>query len=157
MSAPTPANASPATLPAPPKLLYAVVMLGACTLAAGIGGAFADRLGADRAMLILVLATIGLGCLPTFVPVLFAGRTRSGASTFGLCVLFASGARLLAVLGLALAFDQTRDLTPRSAYWVGVMTGAGLILIVESILAIRLLAQMEQHKHRQQNSKVATA
>ncbi len=60
------------------------------------------------------------------------------------------------VLVFTLVIDKTRDLGPgHAAMWIAAMCGAGVVLVIESIVAVRILASMDKssrpslvHEHR---------
>ena len=116
-----------------------------CVAAIGAAAGLAAALGGDSKTIALASTAVGIGAITTFLPVLFGGKTKSGASNFGLLVLFASGVRTLLILAVAMFFAQTREVM-KSPFWLGAMTGAGLILIAESALSISLLSRMERLK-----------
>jgi hypothetical protein len=60
-------------------------------------------------------------------------------------VLGASMGRMLVLLGLAVFFAQMRGVTGK-AYWIGILTGGGLVLLIETALAVTMLRQLEQRK-----------
>jgi len=132
------------TIHAPSKARYGSLMACVCVLALAASAAAANALGADSHTLTMALAAIAIGSLPTFFPLLFTRQTGR-ETNFGLVVFFASGARLLLIVATALLFSQMSDLAGRP-FWIGVMTGAGLILIIESTAAIWILSKIERSK-----------
>lgn len=135
-----------ANLPAqaPNKALFGGVMGLAWVVAVGAAILVAQSLGGAGQPATLAAAAVALGGLVTFAPLLARG---AAASHFGVFVLGASGARLLLILAIGFAFHQTKDLgEAKKAFWVATMAGAGLILIVESALAVRMLTRLEHAK-----------
>lgn len=124
----------------PPRTLYAGLMLGAsalATLAAFLVARAAG--GADGPALqtgALIAGVSLLGLLPVLV--------RS-AETFGLAVLGASVARLLVALFGAVLLTEVAGAESRPV-WLGVVTGAGLMLLIESAGAIAILMSLERKK-----------
>ncbi len=134
-----------ATTPQFPKGAYAALMGVTCVVAA-VGAALVARImGADTTTVALAGTCVGAASVATFLPVFFASSKSSGETNFGLLVLVASMARMLAMLGLALVFAETRELI-RRPYWIGILAGGGLILIVESTLAVTFLSRLERLK-----------
>lgn len=130
----TPANA------AFPKGKYGVVMGAVSALAAGAAWGIAIVLGGDQTTAMLALGCVACASVATFLPLLFG---KDG--NFGVMVLVASMVRMLMLLGLAVFFAQTREVAGK-AYWVGILTGGGVVLAVETALAVTLLNRMERHK-----------
>ena len=77
-----------------------------------------------------------LGLLPVLV--------RS-AEYFGMAVLGASVARMLLAMFAALILTEVGNFESRPV-WLGVVTGAGLMLLIESTVAIAILMSMERKK-----------
>ena len=49
------------------------------------------------------------------------------------------------ILAIVLFIDKTRTLgDARTALWIGAMCGAGIVLIVESVVSVRVLASMDR-------------
>ncbi len=90
----------------------------------------------DVALLVTALvASVSLvGLLPALV-------TR--AQYFGLAVLGSSVARMLLGMFAALMLTQVGDAAARPV-WLGSVAGLGLILVIESILAIAVLSHLER-------------
>lgn len=141
----------PPAKPAPPKTLYGVLMGVVCLIAVGASAGIASAMRGDSGTVLLAAASVGIGAIATFLPVLFGGRTKAGAENFGLLVLFASGARTLLIMAVALFFSQTREIV-KAPFWVGTMSGAGVILVIESIVSITILSRLERLKTAQSSA-----
>ena len=86
------------------------------------------------AMLVASVSLVGL--LPALV-------TR--AERFGLAVLGSSIGRMLLGMFAALILTQVGD-APARPVWLGTVAGLGVILVIESILAIAVLSYLERLK-----------
>jgi hypothetical protein len=62
-------------------------------------------------------------------------------------VVGASMGRMLLTLGLGVALVQTRDL-PKQPFWGGIVAGMLVILAIESVVAVKTLARMQQQQRR---------
>lgn len=135
------------TSPSPhfPKGKYAALMALACVVAVIAAWGIAQMMGGAGSTPMLAALCVGAASMVTFLPVLFATSTQSGGTTFGVMVFGTSMARTLLLLGIALVFSQARELTPRP-FWIGIMAGGGVVLLVESWLAITMLARLEKHR-----------
>jgi hypothetical protein len=122
---------------------YALAMAATCVVAVGTAAGVAALLGGGGTTTTLAAAAVGIASLATFAPVLLAFRVT--AQNFGLMVLGASMVRMLMLLGIGLGFDSTRDIA-RMPFWIGLILGGGLVLAVESALAIGILSKNERLK-----------
>ncbi|MBC7833497.1 MAG: hypothetical protein H7Y88_00165 [Phycisphaerales bacterium] len=122
--------------PFPFRGSYTRAMAAICVVAIGAAALIPLALGGGSNAAMLAAATITVGGAATFLPVVLLPVSGN----FGVLVVFTSGLRMLLVLGLALAFDQTRTLA-RTPFWLGVLSGAGLILIAESLVAVSMLSR----------------
>ncbi len=124
----------------PPRSLYAGLMLATGIVASACAFAAARMVGSPTTPALqisgLIFAVSLLGLLPVLV--------RS-AESFGLAVLGASVARMLLAMFAALILTQVGSFEARPV-WLGVVTGAGLMLLVESIAAITILLSIERKK-----------
>ncbi len=124
----------------PPRSLYAGLMLvagvvaSACAFAAARAGGGPDAPALQIAAIVFAVSLIGL--LPVLV--------RS-AEIFGLAVLGASVTRLLVAMFVAVVLTQIGTFEARPV-WLGVVTGAGLLLVAESVAAITILLSIERKK-----------
>jgi hypothetical protein len=136
---------SSTSTPSLPRARYGALM-GLTCVAATVGAGLAARLmgGGEHVQMLAVLC-VGCASTATFLPVLLAGKGRWGESNFGIVVLGASMARTLLLLALALVVSQGRELSPRP-FWIGILAGGGVVLMVESLLAVTLLARLEREK-----------
>ena len=124
----------------PPRSLYAGVMLAAGLIATACAFAAASAVGGPEApalqTALLVFVVSMLGLLPVLV--------RS-AEYFGLAVLGSSVARLLLAMFAALILTEVGKFESHPV-WLGVVTGAGLMLLIESATAIAILMSLERKK-----------
>ena len=123
-----------------PKGKYGVIMGAVSALAAAAACGIAMALGAGQATAMLALACVACASVATFLP-LFFGKD----GTIGVMVLVASMGRMLMLLGLAVFFAQTRHLSGR-AYWLAILAGGGMVLVVETALAVTMLNRLERRK-----------
>jgi hypothetical protein len=104
-------------------------------------GGVAAMMGASDRVALLAATAVAAGSLATFLPAILNVDRQS----WGLVVLGASMARTMLILVFALFIDKTRDLADgRTALWIGTMCGAGLVLIIESAVSIRVLAALDR-------------
>ena len=147
----------------PVRSLFAAAMLAAIVLASAFAFVVATRLeetaaarlalsaaeSADPAaaateparsvalLVAMLVASVSLvGLLPALV-------TR--AERFGLAVLGSSIGRMLLGMFAALILTQVGD-APARPVWLGTVAGLGVILVIESILAIAVLSYLERLK-----------
>lgn len=123
-------------------------MAALCLGALAVTAAVSTILGGDSATTLRACAAVGIGSIASFIPVLLASTSQTGASNFGVLVVVASGARTLITLAAALFFTQMQSLA-KVPLWVGAMAGAGLILIVETALTVSILSRIERAKSSQ--------
>ncbi len=128
-----------------PKGRYAALMAPACAAAAVGAWLVARMMGGDTSTQTLAAACVAAASVVTFLPALLAGNTRGGGTNFGVLVLAASMSRTLMLLVLALVMSETRELASRP-FWIGILAGGGLVLIVESSLAVMFLARLERQR-----------
>src|SRR5437763_769797 len=106
---------------------------------AGVGWPF-DRWRSSAPVRLLSGPGVAVGSIITFIPALLS----VGPDFWGIAVLLCGVGRGLAVLGLAFVLDHAgTGLMTRPLYF-GALGGAVLILIAESAVAIRILAQLER-------------
>jgi hypothetical protein len=126
-----------------PKAAYAGVMAPTCIVSAAAAGGMALALGGDRNTALLAVVSIAAASVVTFLPAMFATRSASGETNFGILVLVASVARMLGALTIALVFAQTQAVAD-VAFWFGILAGAGTLLLIESAAAISILARLDR-------------
>lgn len=133
-------SVSAVTANQPPRTLYAglMVLVGltatavAFVAARAVGGPEAPAL--EPALLVAGVSVLGL------LPVLVRSAER-----FGLAVLGASVFRLLLAMFGALVLTEVSGLESRPV-WLGVVAGAGLMLMAETAAAVAILASLERKK-----------
>lgn len=130
----------PSTTPHLAKGAYSALMGAACLVAAlGAWGA-AKVMEGDPTTALLAGVCVAAASVASFLPVIFGSR----ATNFGVLVLVGSMVRMLALLALALFFFKTRDLPPRP-FWIGILAGGGAVLVVETFLAVTMLARLNRN------------
>ncbi|MCA9272954.1 MAG: hypothetical protein KDA31_07915 [Phycisphaerales bacterium] len=133
-------SVSAVTANQPPRSLYAGLMLAAGAVASICAFAAANAVGSENAPALqtasLIFVVSMLGLLPVLV---------RKAEYFGMAVLGASVARMLLAMFAALILTEVGNFESRPV-WLGVVTGAGLMLLVESTAAIAILMSMERKK-----------
>lgn len=101
----------------------------------GVVMALGGGSGASVAAALVVL----LGVVLTVWPLLLLARVAP--TTFALAVLLIGTLRLLVILGIGLALDVTQGY-PRMEFWMGVVGGASVVLIVETAALVVLVSRM---------------
>lgn len=125
-----------------PTAVHALVMGVATLVALGLAWGVAAALGADAFTLRIVLVALGFGTIATFAPVVF--RVRS--EYWGVSVMAAGVGRLLLSLGCCyLVRESSPDVLARPLF-VGVVSGAFVLLVVEVTSAVKILAAIERRR-----------
>lgn len=127
-----------------PRLKFGLLMLGvtvlglACAwIVAGLGsGSEAESRSAAMAL--------AIGSFLTFIPAV----ARISRDYWGVAVLFCGAARILAVLGIAYLITNSDPSRPSRPIFMGAASGAGLVMIAESALAVVFLSQIERARER---------
>ena len=129
----------------PPRLVYAAWMTLCILLGVGAAYAIGSRGTANSAnFAALAVAIAGVvGYLPAVL------RLSGGMQTWGLLVFGASIVRMLAVLSVALFFTQMQAIA-KQPYWLGVVSGSVLILVLETAAAFVII-------HRHEAARVRSA
>ncbi|QOJ00230.1 MAG: hypothetical protein HRU70_06905 [Phycisphaeraceae bacterium] len=119
---------------------FGLAMLGA-TLAAlalgvGVSAAMGGGWDAGRSVVVALAAGSFLTFIPALVPI--------SREYWGVGVLFCGATRGLVVIGLAYALSGGEGGPERRPVMVGSASGAGLLLAVETALAVVLLSRLER-------------
>lgn len=137
------------------RSLFAAAMLATIVLASAFAFVVATRLEetaaarqaaagietlTEKPVAPLVAMLVASVSLVSLLPALVTRPER-----FGMAVLGASIARMLLGMFAALMVTQVGD-APSRPVWLGAVAGLGLILVVESILAIAVLSHLERLK-----------
>lgn len=126
----------------PPRALYAIAMLCAALAATACAWFVAGRVAlGEQASAAAAAAVVGGACVVGFLPAFLGGAGR-----FGVMVLAASVGRLLLVLIGATLLTEIAG-HPRRPVWIGAASGAAIALIIESVLAIKILVAIERSRH----------
>ena len=133
----------------PPRAAYAGLMLVAVAAGLGLTAFVGYRIGGGAQTLMFALSALGIASLATFLPSIIV--TRSGTQSWGLIVLGASMVRALGALVLGYIFESSNSLD-RRPFWIGLVSGAALILVAESVAAIMILARIERDKQLDRGS-----
>lgn len=121
-----------------PRLAYAMVMVGVGAAASGIAWLLAGN-DPQRGY---AAGIVGFGALIALMPAIMSvSPTR-----WGLVVLGASTVRNLLFVGLMLGVVQLVEGIDRRPFLVGVLSGAGLLLLVETMLAMGILSWLDRKK-----------
>ncbi len=123
-----------------PRASYGLTMAVVTALGLACAGVVAAGLGADARTVGFVLGTLAIASVATVIP----AALSIGREYWGVAVLFCGTGRGLAVLAIAYILGQSG--VPTRPLFIGVVSGAVLILILESIAAIRILAQIERRR-----------
>lgn len=119
---------------------HAALMLGASLVAGALAFGSAHLMGGSGTPAIVTGALVGFVSLLSLLP----GLVRSPES-FGTAALCASVARLLLVMFGALVLTEVGGF-PSKPVWLGVVLGAGLMLIVETASVVTILLSIERQK-----------
>ncbi len=125
-----------------PTRVHALVMGLATLLAAGVSWGVSSALGADPFTVRNVLIACALGAVPTFAPVVL--RTR--AEYWGVAVMAAGVGRILVSLGYCYVIRENSPEILTRPLFVGVVSGAFLLLVIEVTTAVKILAAIERRR-----------
>jgi hypothetical protein len=128
----------------------------ACATLLGIAASAAAILlmGAPMGIAGLVAMCVIAGSFATFIPAVL----RIDRQMWGVAVLGSSMTRTMIILAIVLVIDQSRDLgTAHKALWVAALCAAGVILVIETGAAIRILSSMEKSASLASHSTAAKA
>jgi hypothetical protein len=114
-----------------------------------LAGLVAGGLGGDVRVSGLAVIALAIGSLATAVPILMT----ISRDYWGVAVLFSGMTRSL--LTLAVAFVMSRSGVESKPLFLGAVSGAVLILIFESMVAIRILARLERRRVELKTADVA--
>jgi hypothetical protein len=123
----------------PPRARHAAIMAASALGAVVIGVGITLVLGGGSQTAGLVGAALVAGSLISIVPCFL--RVGEGASMWGMLILGASMFRAFLTLGLGLALAPEGQGKP---FWVGLMAGLGVLLVVETAAAVSQIARMER-------------
>lgn len=104
---------------------------------AGMGAAVAAAtlMGGGAFSALLAAAVVAQSVVLGGVVLLLGGPTR--LSVWGMAAMGAGLVRLMGVLGLGLALDLSLAVD-RTPFWLGIVSGSVLVLVLESALIIRV-------------------
>lgn len=129
-----------------PRLAYALIMIGVGAAATGLAWMLAGA-APQRGY---AAAIIGVGALIALMPAIMSvPPTRWGIVVFATFTI-----RNLLFVGAMLAVVQMVDGIDRRPFLFGVVAGAGLILLIETMLAIGILSWLDRKKVFAQKAKV---
>jgi hypothetical protein len=126
----------PSSLPTPRG--YAAIMVGAGVVAIGAAWLVAGLMDGSREPARLAAVCTGFGALLALAPALFGPRPQIG--NWGLVVVGGSMARMILILSLGLMLVPADGTRP---FWVGILAGAGLILIAETATAAVFISRLD--------------
>jgi len=122
------------------RSLYAGLTLAVAAMATACAFAVARGVGGPDAPAPVVAGLVGVVSLVGLLPILVRQ-----AEHFGMAVLGASIARMLLAMFAAVMLTEVGGLDSKPV-WLGVVAGAGLMLVVESAAAIAVLSSIERKK-----------
>jgi heme A synthase len=122
------------------RSLYAGLTLAVAAVATACAFVVARATGGSDAPASVVAGLVGVVSLLGLLPVLVRK-----AEYFGMAVLGASIARMLLAMFAAVMLTEVGGLESRPV-WLGVVAGAGLMLVAESAGAIAVLSSIERKK-----------
>ena len=121
-----------------PRLAYALIMVGVGAIASGLAWVLAGN-DPQRGY---AAGIVGVGALLSLMPAIMSvAPTR-----FGVVVFASFTIRNLLFVGAMLAVVQLVEGIDRRPFLLGVVAGAGLILLVETMLAIGILSWLDRKK-----------
>lgn len=123
----------------PPRARHAAITAASALGAVAIGVGLTLLLGGRSQTAGLVAAVLVAGSIVSFLPCLL--RVGEGASVWGLLILGASMFRAFLTLGLGLGLAPEGESKP---FWVGLLAGLGVLLVVETGAAVAQIARMER-------------
>ena len=123
-----------------PRASYGLTMAVVTTLGLGCAGSIAAIVGGDARAVGLVVGLLAISSVATLFPAVL----HVGLEYWGILVLSCGTGRSLAVLAIAYLLSQSG--TPARPLFLGAVSGAVLILILESGAAIRILSQIERRR-----------
>ena len=123
-----------------PRASYGFTMAAITGVGLLVAGLVAVGVGGTSQTAGLAMVALSIGSLATAIPAVMA----ISAEYWGVSVLFSGLGRSL--LTLAIAFVMSRSGVEAKPLFLGAVSGAVLILVFESALAIRILAQLERRK-----------
>lgn len=121
-----------------PRLAYALIMVGVGAIASGLAWMLAGT-DPQRGY---AAGIVGVGALLSLMPAIMSvAPTR-----FGVVVFASFTVRNLLFVGAMLAVVQLVEGIDRRPFLFGVVAGAGLILLVETMLALGILSWLDRKK-----------
>lgn len=129
-----------------PRASYGFTMAAVTCAGLGLTGLMSMGMGADGKTAGLAVIALAIGSLATAVPV----ALNISDLYWGVVVMAAGIGRSL--LTLAIAFVISRSGVESKPLFLGAVSGAVLILILESMVAIRILAQLERRRAELKNT-----
>lgn len=125
-----------------PRARYGLAMLAATLVALALGWIVATRLGADGGTQRILLLAFAFGAFATAVPACFP----ISREYWGLAVVVSGVGRAMLMLGVCFV---TREVNPEMVarpLFLGVASGAMLLLFTEVVLAVRNLSDIERRR-----------
>ena len=123
-----------------PRASYGLMMAAATALGLACAAGATMAAGGDARTIGLVLGVLAIASVATAIPAVLS----IGREYWGVAVLACGMGRSLAVL--AMAYLLGRSGVSTTPLFVGAVSGAVLILILESASAIRVLSQIERRR-----------
>lgn len=133
---------APATTPqlSIPRATYGLIMAGATVAGLACAAAVASGLGGSGEVVRYALIALAVGSIATFVPAMFL----ISAEYWGVAVLFSGVARGLIVVAISYFITQGNPDLSSKALFYGSISGAGMVLFVETATAIVMLSKVER-------------
>lgn len=123
--------------------MYAAWIALTVAIGAGVAYLIGMRGSDDSARLAAVaVATAGVvGFMPSVI------RLSDGVRSWGLLVFASSMMRMLVLLAIAFYFMQVKEVV-KQPYWLGVVSGGVVLLMLETIAAFVLITRFEAERVR---------
>lgn len=129
--------------------MYAVLMALFVAIGASVAFAIGMRGSDDSAKLAAMAVCLAgvVGFLPAVI------RMSDGMQSWGLLIFGASMMRMLALLAIAFYFTQVKEIV-KQPFWIGVVGGGVIVLLLETIAAFVLLSRFEAERVKRAESGV---
>lgn len=129
----------PATIPDIPRMKFGLWMGLATALALVLCWVVAVALGGSSESAIIACRFVAIGSIATLAPILL----QAGASHWGVLVMVSGMLRSLTAVGLAYSAASEHASRP---IMLAAVSATGLLLVVESALAIRMLSKLDRER-----------
>lgn len=123
-----------------PRGLYAAIVAVATLCAFALAALVCTRLGGDAPTLRRLMIALGAGTFASLVPAVL----RISKEYWGLAVVVAGVARCLVLFAICFAALENDPTLLKRPLMLGAAAAGGLLLIVETVAAIKILARLDR-------------